>query len=348
MTPAQDHDSAPRGDKLTDEEVAPPAIVSAFAAELVAKHEAKVLEERSRPWTPSLTPATDLGYDCERRSVYHRVRPNDASPIDAGLASIFAEGDLHQRDVRAQLGALGAEVLEAERNFRDELLEITGTIDGRLALPSVGGARPRRVPLEIKSTSGAPPKDQASWATTDSPLLRRYYAQLQAYMFLTSEADALALFKNKATGEWSIVAVSLDYDYAERILRRAERIRDSVRAYKAATSEEAKEATLPPRQASRAECATCPWRETVCHPAEAPVDPLLLAVDEELAGQLDRRAALDAPRKEFEKLDEEVKGRFKLTKGDRFVVGARWLVQKKPHGKNVRIAIDPLNSTASE
>jgi hypothetical protein len=317
-----------------------------FAQQLMEKHRAKVLADRSRPWTPSLTPATDLGYECERRIAYHRVRPNDAAPIDEGLASIFAEGDLHQRDVRAKLGEIGAEVLEAERNFRDEKLEITGTIDGRLALEN-GDARPRRLPLEIKSTAGTPPADEAAWRASESGLLRRYLAQLQTYMFLTSEPEALALFKNKQTGEWGVVAVTLDYEYAEGLLKKAERVRDAVRAYKAAPEAE-KDATLPVRIASRSECASCPWRETVCHPAEAPVDPLLLAADPELTAHLDRRAALDDARREYKTLDEGIKERFKLTLGERFVIGAKWLVQKKKHGKGQRIDIELLGAAGGE
>ncbi|MFA5943218.1 MAG: hypothetical protein WC876_01990 [Candidatus Thermoplasmatota archaeon] len=320
--------------------------LSDFAAQLMATHRAKVLADRSRTWTPSLTPATDLGYECERRIVYHRVHPNDAAPIGEELASIFAEGDLHQRDVRAQLGAMGFEVLEAERNFRDERLEITGTIDGRVALPSVNGERPRRVPLEIKSTSGSPPESEAAWRASESSLLRRYYAQLQTYSLLTSEPDALALFKSKQTGEWGVVAVALDYAYAEGLCQRAERVRDAVKAWKAAESD--KDAMLPPRIADRSECDGCPWRDTLCHPAEAPVDPLLVTLDEKLAAQLDRRAALDSGRKEFKKLDEGIKGRFTLTKGERFVVGARWLVEKKKFGEGQRINIRSLTNGATE
>ena len=307
-----------------------------FAQGLVARHRAKVLQDRSRPWTPSLTPATDLGYECERRIVYHRVKPDAAKPVNEGLALLFEEGNLHQRDVRAKLAELGAEVLEAERNFRDERLEITGTIDGRLEVPN-GDGRPRRVPLEIKSTSGAPPADEAAWRASESSLLRRYYAQLTAYMFLANEPEGILLCKGKQGGEWTMVAVELDYEYAEGLLKRAERVRDAVRAWKAASDDAAREAALPARIADRSECDGGPWRETGCHPADAPVDPLLMAVDAELVGQLDRRAELDPSRREFEKLDERVKARFKLTAGDRFVVGERWLVQKKKHGVGVRV-----------
>jgi hypothetical protein len=73
----------------------------------------------------------------------------------------------------------------------------------------------------------------------------------------------------------------------------------------------------------------------------------LLAVDEKLSEQLDRRSSLDSARREYEALDDEIKQRFKLTAGDRFVCG-NWLITKKPHGKGTRIDIEKLESpTAS-
>lgn len=313
-----------------------------IALQIVTKRAERIREERGGVWAPSRTPVTSLGYDCERRVVYQRVYPEKAAPIGDELAGIFAEGDLHQRDVRTKLAEIGFEVLEAETNFRDDKLEITGTIDGRIAVPKEDGGRPRRVPLEIKSTSGQPPANEFEWRHSETPLLRRYFVQLQLYMLLTNEPEAIALFKNKITGEWTVVPVSLDYAYAESILQRAERIRDAVRDVLDGGDD-----YLPARLASREECPGCPFKDTICHPEQAGADPLLLAEDAELGAEIDRRQELDPNRKEFEKLDERLKTRFKMTAGERFLVNGRWLVEKKKHGKGVRIEIGPLPADAT-
>jgi len=81
------------------------------------------------------------------------------------------------------------------------------------------------------------------------------------------------------------------------------------------------ESGMPDRILDRSECGSCPWRDTVCHPADAEIDPLLLVTDERLVGQLKERHELDPQRKRFKKLDDEIKNRFKATKGDQWVAG---------------------------
>lgn len=304
--------------------------VAELAAAMMERQRANRAKRAEKLWRPTATPATDLGYECERRTVYHRTIPEAARKIEPELASIFAEGDMHARDVHRELLELGFELVEGERNFRDEGLQITGSIDGRILLGSISGdARPRRVPVEIKSTAGDAPTTEGEWRASESWLLRRYYAQVQTYCYLTSEPEALGLFKDKITGLWTVTPVTLDYEYAETLLKRAERIRDAIAA-----------GVLPERLASRSECKTCPFFDT-CLPGDAEVDPLLLAEDEGLASQIDRILALDEARREFEKTDKAVKERFKLTKGERFAVGS-FLVTKKKHGAGVRVEFSRL------
>lgn len=323
--------------------------VQEFAAELMRIQRARRVAAHRKNRTPSATPATDLGYSCERRIVYHRCWPNDAAPISDELASIFEEGNLHQRDVRAELALLGFEVVEAEVNFRDERLEITGTIDGKIALPMNGDGKPPRVPVEIKSTAGHPPETAEGLRDSDGPLYRRYYAQMQAYLILTNSPEGLMLFKSKQTGEWTCIPVTLDYDYAEALLLKAERVKAAVwRVRGEAGSEEERLGRLPDRLADRSECAACPWRDTLCHPAEAPVDPLLLSEDVALLRDLDARANLRDGRDLYEATDDRIKERFKATLGDRFVIAGKWLVQKKRHGKGVRIDIEALDAPTKE
>lgn len=297
--------------------------------QMIAERQRKSRHDKNaKHYSPQMTPASSLGYRCERRLVYSRSQPDDAELVGEELASIFAEGDLHQTDVRRELLELGFEALEAERPFRDSTLEISGRIDGMLSLP---GDHQSRIPLEIKSCSGTPP-DTADGLRNHKGLYGRYYAQMQVYLYLTSREVGIFLFKDKITGLWTLVVVPLDYDYAEKILKKAERVRDHVRAK-----------TLPDRLADRSECVGCPWQNTACLPAEAPIDPMLLVNDDELLSQLEKRAMDEPTAKAWGKLDKEIKQRFKLTKGEKFIIGnGVFLVEKKPHGKNTRIDIKRL------
>lgn len=322
--------------------------VAELASKLMADQRISRLAKHSHSWQPSMTPATDLGYACDRRIVYHRCWPLRAQPIGEELASIFEEGNLHQTNVRTELAQLGYEVVEQEVNFRDNLLQITGTIDGKIMLAADDGGRPRRIPIEIKSTSGVSPKNAEEWRTSETPLLARYYAQLQIYLLLTNEPEGLALFKSKLTGLWSLVAISLDYAYTEGLLQRAERVRDAVaRVVTCGADETAKLAQLPDRIASREGCDSCPWRDTMCHPAEAIVDPLLIAQDVDLNALLHERDQLDEARKRYAKIDQNVKCRFKMTAGDRFATGD-YLIVKKVTANSTRIDIRPLAEKAEQ
>ena len=309
--------------------------IDELAAELMQKQKAKRVAEHSKVWEPLSTTATDLGYSCERRIVYHRLNPKDAAPFGDGLLSIFGEGDLHQKDVRRELGELGYEVVEAEVRFSDKRLDIAGTIDGKICVTADRDTHTqKRIPVEIKSTSGDPPTTQDGLKTAGSGLYRRYYAQMQTYLYLTSEPFGLFIFKNKIDGLWSVVPVELDYEYAETLLQRSERVRDFVASK-----------TLPNRTIDRSECDGCPWRDTICLPGDAPVDPLLLAADDGLLKQLELRETVAAASKSFDKVDTAIKDRFKATPGERFVVGGvdGFLVTKRAWGKGTKIEICRLS-----
>lgn len=304
-----------------------------LAAKIMEAQRKRRHEKHAKIYQPQSTTASSLGYRCERRLVYARTRPEMAVAISTELASIFEEGDLHQTDVRRELLVLGFEALEAERAFRDEKLEIAGRIDGMFSMP---GDHRSRIPVEIKSCSGTPPATAEGLRAHDG-IYARYYAQMQTYLVLTSSPGGIFLFKDKMMGLWTLVPVALDYEYAERLLKKAERVRDHVKA-----------GTLPDRLVDRSECGACPFKDTICLPADADVDPMLLVNDTELISQLEERERLDLSATTYDKIDKAVKERFRLTCGDRFVVGDAngFLVEKKKHGKGIRIDIRRLSQAA--
>jgi hypothetical protein len=317
-----------------------------IAKELESAQRAKRLQDRSQLWKPRATPATDLGYRCERRIVYHRTIPEKAAPISEELASIFTEGKEQERLVKAELASLGCDVVSAEVSFFDERLDVSGNIDGKLPLRDVMQAlgisieglnlsHRERVPLEVKSTGGNPPRTDLELAMHRG-LYGRYWCQMQTYLYLTEEWHGLFLFKNKQTGLWSVVPSSLNLEQMEQLAQKAERVRDAVRA-----------GDLPERLLDRSECPACPWRDTVCHPEEHAPDPLLIATDEELAAQIRERESLDPARKRFAVIDKELKTRFKATKGTRFFC-SDYIIEKKPHGKGTRVDFKRLAEEAAE
>lgn len=320
--------------------------IDQLALDLMAKQKAHRVAEHSKLYEPATTTATSLGYACERRIVYGRCFPADAAPFGDELLSIFSEGDLHQKDVRRELSAIGFEVVESEVRFKDERLDIAGSIDGKISVDDDRNTHTqRRIPVEIKSTTGAPPATEADLRTSETALLRRYYAQFQTYLYLTSEPFGLFLFKDKITGLWTVVSIALDYAYVETLLKRAERVRDAVKLVKLGATKDEQLALVPDRVQDRGECVGCPFADTLCHPADAPVDPMLIAMEPELLAQLKERESTEQASGTFKKIDEKIKSRLKLTKFDSLVVGGPdgFVVTKKVYSNDsVRISIKRL------
>lgn len=299
--------------------------VQDLANKICALQRARRKAKHAKIYEPRSTTASSLGYKCERRSVYARTKPEQKEPTSEELASIFEEGNLHQADVRKELIEIGHEVLEVELPLRDDALEIGARLDGKLAISDEH--RAERIPLEIKSCTGPPPETAEKMRDHDG-IYYRYYCQMQSYLFLDSTPFGVFIFKDKITGLWFAVVVPLDFEFAEELLKRAERIRDHIKA-----------GTLPDRLEDRSECGSCPFRDSICNPSDADADAMLLSKDEKLLEQIKRREEIQETAKEFEKLDKAIKERFKLTKGDRFVVGDEngFLVTKKKHGKGIRV-----------
>jgi CRISPR/Cas system-associated exonuclease Cas4 (RecB family) len=291
------------------------ADVQQFASALQSNQRELRRARHSRVWHPTMTPASMLGYRCDRRLVYQRVDPKAARLPDEELSGIFEEGNYHEAQVKRELSELGYEVLDANSEFVDERLDLKGHVDGRLRVITNHSDRGVRIPLEIKSTQEDGPRTQEDWRARTG-LFARYYAQLQSYMFLTSSPFGLGLFKSKITGLWTVCPVELDYAYAEELLKRAERVRDAVRLK-----------VLPDRLLDRSECRGCPF-EMTCLPGDAPVDPLLIAEDDTLINDLRTREQMRATAKTHDAIDKRLKERFKLTKGDRFVAG-EFLITKR-------------------
>lgn len=352
---------------MTDQEQA--LKLHEFAQALERRQLELRLKKHSRVWKPTATAATQLGYECERRIAYGRVMPWAAEPISAELASIFEEGDYHEKQVLRELEEdLGIKLRERQSTFRDQTLDIVGTIDAEALVEGVGW-----VPAEVKGLAFIPGDDVEGVDLADAPraLHRRYFSQLQTYLVLRAKPLGLFIFKSKSTGRWRVIPVALDYEHAEQLLKKAERVRDAVRAFQKTFTgtglaftqdgppdgkqlEEApdwlkaiREASgvLPDRMLDRSECGSCPYRKR-CNPSQAPVNPALLVLDEELIDELTRREEAKPFKSAYEKVHEKVRKRFELTGGDVFFVGP-FKVAKVKWGKSWKLEVTRQGTEAT-
>lgn len=267
--------------------------------------------------------ASSIGHPCDRYH-YHSIHDwKEKALHDAVTQSIFDEGVLHESAAIDELKHAGFEIVEQQRAFQLDKPLITGHIDGVLRYNGEDFC------FDIKSTS--PYIFEKMNSSEDMLFSKRFYhrmypAQLQIYLLMGGHEIGLFIFKNKLTGELKPIWMQIDYDYAEQILKRAERV------YKALREEK------PPERINDFDiCLECPFKH-VCLPDLKSGPGVQLIDDVELAGMLERRESLVLFAKEFQDLDEEVKelGK-KLGDGER-ICGDYLLKTEKKSRKN-KVAI---------
>ena len=200
---------------------------------------------------------------------------------------------------------------------------ITGSIDGILVWEG------RRIPFDVKSMKDIL-FDEINSAEdlmfSKKHWHRKYPAQLQMYLLLTGEEVGCFIMKNKSTGEIKPIWMQLDYDYAEQLLKRAERV------YQALGKEE------PGQRVNDFDvCSDCDFK-AICLPDIKAGPGVTLIDDVELSGLLDRRFQLEPTAKEFKEIDDTVKEQAKAHgKGD--LVCGDWMIRVSEYKRKEKVPI---------
>lgn len=236
--------------------------------------------------------ASGIGDVCSRRIFYYMTCGEEAEEITTQLAAIFEEGKDQEPRVRRYLSELGFEVMKAGLSDYWPEYNISGQIDGILNNEYIA---------EIKTVS------EEAWRSLetlqdfiDGSYHERWYAQMQVYLLLNSKEKGVFILKRKQAKQIRVIEVSLDYDYAEKLLKKAEAINAAIQSGN------------PPEylKGNVTECRRCPFFGKVCNP---PLDfgETQIIEDDKLAKDLSRREELSAAKSEYDKLDKEAKERLR-------------------------------------
>ena len=243
--------------------------------------------------------APEIGNPCERALFYSRTVSTDQRVAHSPeLQAIFDLGNEMERIVLRELEDCGYEIVQKGRDYVDAKLELSGHVDAVIRHRSW----PERVllPVEVK---GLHPFFADKLVTLEDiksakqAHIRRYYAQLQTYLYFRADPLGAFVLKNKSTGWLHVIGAPLDYEYTEGLLKRAERVRDAVRSN-----------TPPPRYLST-ECERCPFNH-VCAPGMEG-GGVQVYDEPEMIAMLERRETLAATAAEWKAIDGEVKARLK-------------------------------------
>lgn len=259
--------------------------------------------------------ASDLGIPCVKYHVLNRTRWQEKSLHDVGLQQIFDMGNEIENIVMKELAEAGVTVIEQQRAFEYKEHQITGHCDGKIV-----GDDGSIYPLEIKSCS---PFIFKAINTIDDlkngkyAYLRKYPVQLNLYMLMDGKEKGVFLFKDKSSGAIKEIWMDLDYQMGEETLKRAEEINKHLAA-----------GTMPDPINQPMWCDSCAFAH-ICLPVHIGKE---VEIDTgELATMLDRLEELKPAVKEYDEIDDQIKGlvegKEKILAGDYFVTG-KWQERK--------------------
>ena len=293
-----------------------------FRARQIARLEAK---RRHQILPPGVCRASALGDPCERRIVYGKLFPERLPLPSAELQSIFDEGNLHEPAVIRLLDELGYRLYREQRTVYERGLRagaLSGTPEGRIAVAMTlddGSVSTFEILAEIKSI--APYAwdrfDTAEDLRFASGVYRSWFPQVQVYLLLSALEAAVIFLKNKLTGMIKAIPITLDYEYAEAMLKKVER----VNAAEAAILAGGNQSLLPSFVSDPRECRACPFFGAVCTPSLTYAAGMVVLSDEVLIEKAARHAETRDIAKEHDRLDKEIKDAIKATSADVVILG---------------------------
>ena len=186
----------------------------------------KYMQSQVKAWPCNTNRASELGHECDRYLYFLRTRACEKALHSVDAEYVFREGREQEKNVLRLLMDADIEVFEQQRPFEWKDHQITGHIDGKIMVDG------EILPLEIKSM--APwiwEKTNTLKDMVESPYswVRKYPAQLTMYLLMDEKERALFLLKNKSTGKLKEILISLDYEFAESLVQKAERVNEAVR-----------------------------------------------------------------------------------------------------------------------
>lgn len=263
--------------------------------------------------------ASNVGHPCERY-LYLLIRNwEELIPHDEGLQNIFDLGNSIEAYTIKKLRDSGLEVITpTSRSWKVENPLITGREDIRIKDPETG----ELIPAEIKGLS--PNEWEKLNTVEDFYNSRRYYvrgypAQLLVYMWKFEKENGFFILTNKLTGELKIIEVPFDWERADELLKKAERI------YNALADTTGK--TIPEACDDLSVCERCQMRHlcTAAHErTETEID------DGELEEAIDRKNELAPLYREYNEINDQIK---KMVGEREKVISGKYVISTKTINK---------------
>ena len=258
---------------------------------------------------------SSLGHPCERYLYLLIKHWEEQKPIDVSLQNIFDLGNTLEAHTINNIKEAGFEVITPVcRSWRIEKPLITGREDIRIK-----DENGELIPVEIKGLSPfewGKLNSVQDFLNSKKSYIKGYPAQLQMYMYHFGKEVGYFALTNKLTGETKFIEMPFDYDYAEGLLQKAERI------YKCLD-----ENKVPDACEDISYCENCSLAHLCDFVKGIPTD---IIIDEELDALINRKMELQPLQSEFRKVDAEIK---KVVGSKEKVLTGNYLITQKTIAK---------------
>lgn len=237
--------------------------------------------------------ASNIGHPCERYLYLLIKHWDEQSPHDESLQNIFDFGNSVEEYTIKKLRDAGLEVFTpTQYSWKIENPLITGREDIRIKDPEDG----QLYPAEIKGLS---PYEWERLNCIDDfysskrSYIRGYPAQLMVYCWKFEKEKGFFILTNKLTGELKIIEVPFDWERADALLKKGERI------YKALETD-----TPPDACEDITVCEKCSLRH-ICTAGAARLETEI--DDGELEAAINRKNELSPAYREYQEVNDTIK-----------------------------------------
>lgn len=254
---------------------------------------------RARNW------AGDLGLECDVYQVASRLKGTLKPKISSSLSKIFRVGKEWERPNIRWLQDAGIKVRETgDKHWYWEKYNISGIMDAEIEVVHPVTKKDIWIPFEHKTTSPngfraikKHKEDGISLTKASQPWLKKYPGQLSTYMMFKGVDLGCWFYFEKTSGDYLFWILPLDYEYAETLIKRAERTNKSVEKKKI------------PDPVYCDSCVGCDFALTLCFP-DKDFGPGFDMIDsEEVLSKVKRYKDLEVELKEFNALKKELIGK---------------------------------------
>ena len=272
-------------------------IAQELSKEIIERRERRLITEAKV--YPKNHPTASGLEECSRRMVYEITHWKLRPPAEPYVQARMEEGKKQENRIIQELLDLGFTITENnpppfEIRDRQGRLILRGMIDGKCLWQD------RKIPFEIKSVD----KNIYSVLKDISDFnkyfwMKKYILQMTAYLYANNEESGLFILCDMA-GHWKIFIATLNLETMEKILQQCEYVVDRV-----------EKGTLPDFCKDTSLCQKCWALGRVCTPALDFGEGLQIIDDPEMEVILEKREELKPQAKEYEEIDNHIKGYFK-------------------------------------